>query len=97
MPEDGGPSSVADLLRLLELEELDRDLFRAQNPPQTFLPHLYGGQVAAQAARAARLTVPGGRFLHSLHGYFLRPGTPTGPRSFGSTAIATGVRSRRDT
>jgi acyl-CoA thioesterase-2 len=74
LPEDGGPSDVTDLLALLDLEELDRDLFRAQNPPQTFLPHLYGGQVAAQAARAASLTVPEGRFLHSLHGYFLRPG-----------------------
>ena len=45
-----------------------------ENPPQSFLPHLYGGQVAAQAARAASLTVPEDRFLHSLHGYFLRPG-----------------------
>jgi acyl-CoA thioesterase-2 len=74
LPEDGGPRDVEDLVKLLDLEELDRDLFRAQNPPQTFLPHLYGGQVAAQAARAASLTVPEGRFLHSLHGYFLRPG-----------------------
>ena len=74
LPEEGGPSSVDDLLALLELEELDRDLFRAQNPPQSFLPHLYGGQVAAQAARAASLTVPEDRYLHSLHGYFLRPG-----------------------
>jgi acyl-CoA thioesterase-2 len=63
----------------LDLAELDRDLFRAQNPPQTFLPHLYGGQVAAQAARAASLTVPEGRFLHSLHGYFLRPGRSDRP------------------
>ena len=52
---------------------------RAENPPQTFLPHLYGGQVAAQAARAAGLTVPEGRFLHSLHGYFLRPGRSDRP------------------
>jgi acyl-CoA thioesterase-2 len=79
LPQDGGPRDVADLLRLLELEELDRDLFRAQNPRQTFLPHLYGGQVAAQAARAASLTVPEGRYLHSLHGYFLRPGLSDRP------------------
>ena len=74
MAGDATSPSVADLLVLLDLEELDRDLFRAQNPPQTFLPHLYGGQVAAQAARAASLTVPEDRYLHSLHGYFLRPG-----------------------
>jgi acyl-CoA thioesterase-2 len=79
LPEDGGPSSVEDLLTLLELEELDRDLYRAENPPQTLLPHLYGGQVAAQAARAASLTVPEGRFLHSLHGYFLRSGQSDRP------------------
>ena len=79
LPEDGGPRDVADLLALLELEEIDRDLFRAQNPPQTFLPHLYGGQVAAQAARAASLTVPEDRFVHSLHGYFLRPGRADHP------------------
>jgi acyl-CoA thioesterase-2 len=78
-PEEGGPRDVADLLRLLDLEELDRDLYRAQNPPQTFLPHLYGGQVAAQAARAAGMTVPDDRFLHSLHGYFLRPGRADRP------------------
>jgi acyl-CoA thioesterase-2 len=35
---------------------------------------LYGGQVAAQALRAAGATVPPDRLPHSLHGYFLRPG-----------------------
>ena len=35
-------------------------------------PRLFGGQVAAQAARAASLTVPDDRSIHSLHGYFLR-------------------------
>src|SRR5258705_9019947 len=36
--------------------------------------HLYGGQVAAQAFRAATFTVPEGRMPHSMHGYFLRAG-----------------------
>src|SRR6476659_6222684 len=35
---------------------------------------LYGGQVAAQALRAAGATVPAERLPHSPHGYFLRPG-----------------------
>ncbi len=35
---------------------------------------LYGGQVAAQALRAAGATVPPDRLPHSLHGYFLRRG-----------------------
>jgi acyl-CoA thioesterase-2 len=35
---------------------------------------LYGGQVAAQALRAATLTVADDRLPHSMHGYFLRQG-----------------------
>jgi acyl-CoA thioesterase-2 len=68
---------VTDLATLLDLEELDRDLYRGRNArhrePRV---SLYGGQVAAQALRAASLTVPNGRFPHSLHGYFLRAGRP---------------------
>jgi acyl-CoA thioesterase-2 len=79
MPEDGGPRDVRDLLRLLDLEELDRDLYRAQNPDQPAFPNLYGGQVAAQAARAAGLSAPEGRYVHSLHGYFLRAGRADRP------------------
>ena len=41
--------------------------------------HLYGGQVAAQALRAAGLTVPDDRFPHSLHGYYLRSGEAEHP------------------
>ncbi|MEM7603892.1 MAG: acyl-CoA thioesterase II [Myxococcota bacterium] len=35
---------------------------------------IFGGQVLGQALSAASQTVPEGRFIHSLHGYFLRPG-----------------------
>ncbi|MGZ8752861.1 MAG: acyl-CoA thioesterase [Acidimicrobiia bacterium] len=60
---------------LLELEVLDRDLFRGDNDPGAGgRMSLYGGQVAAQALRAAGATVPPERLPHSLHGYFLRPG-----------------------
>jgi acyl-CoA thioesterase-2 len=61
------------VLELLDLEEVDRDLYRSQ---QTFSePHaLFGGQVAAQALMAAGRTVPEDRLPHSLHGYFLRRG-----------------------
>jgi acyl-CoA thioesterase II len=67
---------VAKLLALLDLERLDRDLFRAWNPPQPGgRQHaLFGGQVAAHALRAATLTVDAEHHPHSLHGYFLRPG-----------------------
>src|SRR6478736_5119174 len=69
------PNGGRDLAAVLELETLDRDLFRAHNEPgarERF--SLYGGQVAAQALRAAGATVPSERLPHSLHGYFLRPG-----------------------
>ncbi len=72
-----------DLAALLDLEQLDRDLFRGQNEPgarERF--SLYGGQVAAQALRAAGSTVPEGRMPHSLHGYFLRRGRVDRPVLF---------------
>ena len=64
---------------LLDLEELDTNLYRAGNPAEQYMPHLYGGQVAAQALRAAANTVPEGRYPHSIHGYFLRGGRPDRP------------------
>jgi acyl-CoA thioesterase-2 len=67
------------LEELLDLEELDRDLYRAHNPRRSFTPHLYGGQVAAQALRAAAMTVPEDRHPHSLHGYYLRSGEADHP------------------
>jgi acyl-CoA thioesterase II len=70
---------VSTLEELLDLEELDRDLYRAHNPRRSFTPHLYGGQVAAQALRAAALTVPEGRHAHSMHGYYLRAGEADHP------------------
>ena len=82
VPERGEAESrdVAELLRVLDLEELDRDIFRGVNPVGDLRrPRLFGGQVAAQAARAASLTVPDDRSLHSLHGYFLRAGRADRP------------------
>lgn len=58
---------------LLTLEQIEDDMFRSvvvsQDPAG-----LFGGQVAAQALRAAAQTVPEGRQPHSLHGYFLSRG-----------------------
>ncbi|MBR9912158.1 MAG: acyl-CoA thioesterase II [Gammaproteobacteria bacterium] len=64
---------TARLYDLLEVEQLDTLLFRS---PVTCseLPHVYGGQVLAQALNAAIRTVPAERQIHSLHGYFLRAG-----------------------
>jgi acyl-CoA thioesterase-2 len=60
---------------VLSLERIEADLFRTCvvfDDPYG----LYGGQVAAQALRAAAETVPDGRLPHSLHGYFLSRGDP---------------------
>src|SRR6516225_4553338 len=61
------------LPEVLTLERIEDDLFRtvvvSQEPAG-----LFGGQVAAQALRAAAQTVPEGRQPHSLHGYFLSRG-----------------------
>lgn len=74
------PSTMAELL---DLEPIDRDLFRGQNEPGATERHtLYGGQVAAQALRAASMTVPDDRLPHSFHGYFLRPGQVNRPVVF---------------
>jgi acyl-CoA thioesterase-2 len=61
------------LVALLDLEQLDTDLFRGQQP-ETIRQRVYGGQVAAQALIAASRTVDEGMHVHSLHSYFLLPG-----------------------
>jgi acyl-CoA thioesterase-2 len=76
-PPGTGAREVAQFLELLQLEDLGGDVFRAWNPPTTetrFQLSLFGGQVAAHALRAAQLTVAADHGIHSLHGYFLRPG-----------------------
>jgi len=65
------------LLALLEIEEIDIDLYRGFNEPGR-PGRLFGGQVAAQSLAAASRTVEG-LLAHSLHGYFLRPGDPALP------------------
>lgn len=72
-----------ELLDFLDLEQIDRDIFRGRPGIwQADRPHIYGGEVAAQALRAAAFTVPDGRLPHSLHGYFLRRGDPHSPVVF---------------
>jgi acyl-CoA thioesterase-2 len=68
---------LRQLIELLDLEELDVNLYRGQNEAVSW-GRLFGGQVAAQALVAAARTVEG-RPVHSLHAYFLRPGDPEVP------------------
>lgn len=60
------------LLKLLDLERIERDIFRGRNR-DIGSGRAFGGQVAAQALVAAARTVKD-RAAHSLHGYFILPG-----------------------
>src|SRR3954470_19602217 len=77
-PEPDATYAIADDLgRVLDIERLDRDLFRGIHATNAELrTSLFGGQIAAQALMAAGLTIEHDRYPHSLHGYFLRPGRP---------------------
>jgi len=66
--------ALALLLRLLDLEELGRDRFRGRNESEE-RPHLFGGQLAAQALAAAGRTCRG-MPVHSVHAHFLQRGDP---------------------
>ncbi|MGH8298368.1 MAG: acyl-CoA thioesterase [Steroidobacteraceae bacterium] len=68
---------LADLLRLLELEPLEVNLFRGESC-DIGSPQVFGGQVLGQALTAASATVAG-RIVHSLHAYFLRRGDFNAP------------------
>jgi len=70
-------SALDGLLALLDLEELEVNVFRGRSPQEN-RQRVFGGQVAGQALVAAGRTVDRGT-VHSLHAYFLRPGDPTAP------------------
>jgi len=71
--------SVSDLVRLLDLESIEDNVFRGLSPPDLTQQRVFGGQVLAQALTAAYRTAPEGRLCHSFHAYFLRPGDPAVP------------------
>ena len=64
---------------LLNLEQIEVDIFRGRSPEGERRQRVFGGQVAEQALVAAGRTVPEDRPVHSLHAYFIRPGDPTVP------------------
>ncbi|MFI1730108.1 acyl-CoA thioesterase [Streptomyces acidicola] len=69
---------LQSLLDLLDLEQIEENIFRGQSRPGV-VPRVFGGQVAAQALVAAGRTVPEDRLAHSLHAYFLRVGDAGAP------------------
>ena len=71
-------ATFESLLDLLDLEQIEDDLFRGASP-DTDVQRVFGGQVLGQALSAATHTVEPGRNVHSLHAYFLLPGDPAAP------------------
>jgi len=68
---------LQDLIQVMTLERLERDLFRGESR-DIGSPQVFGGQVLGQALMAASATVDG-RMVHSLHAYFLRRGDFNSP------------------
>jgi len=79
------------LVRLLDLEQIEENIFRGQNETGPVRMRLFGGQVAAQALAAAGRTVEAERSAHSLHAYFLRGGDPDVPVVFTVDRIRDGA------
>ncbi|MEO6825857.1 MAG: acyl-CoA thioesterase II [Microbacteriaceae bacterium] len=73
------------LLSALDLTDTgartNEDIFTG---PSQWMPHgrVFGGQVLAQSLVAAMRTTPDDRNIHSMHGYFLRPGDVNLPITF---------------
>ena len=67
-----------ELLALLKLEPIEENLFRGASQDLGYR-QLFGGQVIGQALSAASQTVMPERHVHSVHGYFLRPGDASLP------------------
>lgn len=68
---------LQDLVKLLDLETLEYNLFRGESR-NLGGRSVFGGQVLGQALIAAGRTVQNAQ-PHSLHGYFLRPGDMQAP------------------
>ena len=64
---------ISELLDLLNLEQIEENLFRGYSKT-VGSSNVFGGQVLAQALSAAINTVPADRHVHSLHSYFILPG-----------------------
>lgn len=68
---------LEDLIALLELERIEKNIFRGDSR-DIGSAQVFGGQVVGQALSAAQRTVEG-RVAHSLHAYFLRRGDMDAP------------------
>ena len=78
-PHDTPPEALAaGLVDLLDVEEIDTDLYRGKRQPGG-VGRVFGGQVIAQALQAAQRSTDDPKIAHSLHAYFMRPGDEDHP------------------
>jgi acyl-CoA thioesterase-2 len=70
--------------QILDLEQLEVNIYRGRvfSPESGFFQRTFGGHVAGQSLVSAVRTVDGRFQVHSLHGYFLRPGDAKAPTVF---------------
>lgn len=83
------PFDVTDFKTLLTLESHGPDVFVGIGPSYPW-GRVYGGQVVAQALRAAYSTVDENHHVHSLHAYFIRGGDYEEPIRFEVDRIRNG-------
>jgi len=84
---------LAGLMASLNLTDTGaRTSERIFTGPSEWMPggRVFGGQVLAQSLVAAQRTIDSDRFVHSMHGYFLRPGDVTLPITFSVDSIHDG-------
>lgn len=82
MDAEPTPQALAQgLIELLDVEEIDRDLYRGRRMPGG-VGRVFGGQVIAQALQAAQRSTDAPKAAHSLHAYFMRPGDENFPIIF---------------
>lgn len=67
--------------QILDVEQLEVNIYRGGvfSPEEGFLQRTFGGHVAGQSLVSAVRTVDPRFQVHSLHGYFVRPGDATHP------------------
>ncbi len=85
----GAEDVLTALIAQLEVERIEEHIFRGQSRDLGW-GRIFGGQVLGQSLAAANQTVPSDRSVHSLHGYFLRPGDARKPVAYTVDAIRDG-------
>ena len=70
--------------KILDLEQLEVNIYRGSvfSPDSGFFQRTFGGHVAGQSLVSAVRTVEAEFLVHSLHGYFIRPGDAKAPTIF---------------